>query len=65
MQNLLELTATEDREVFLRTPMVVISERLRQVAEESGFKGKVCVAESYTDKAILDAIEKLLVTGTV
>ncbi len=65
LQNLLELTATEDREVFLRTPMVVISERLRQVAEESGFKGKICVAESYTDKAILDAIEKLLVTGTV
>ncbi len=65
LQNLVELTPHDDREVFLQTPMVVISERLRKVAEESGFNGKVCVAESYTDEAILDAIEKLLVTGPV
>ena len=65
MQNLLSLVSREDRAVFLQTPLLVISSRLKELAQTSGFEGEIGVADSYADDAILEALEKLIAVNKV
>jgi uroporphyrinogen-III synthase len=55
VKNLLIMLGDNGRNLALATPLVVVSGRIRQIAEESGFE-RVYVTDSPSDTAILDKI---------
>lgn len=60
LENLLELTAAEHRPVFLQTPLVVISRRVKNRAESLGFSAGIRVASGYSEGDFMDALRRLL-----
>ncbi len=61
LHNLLEMTGEEERPLFLNTRLVVISPRLRDMAESCGFKATIKVAAGFSDddfmRALVDMFE--------
>lgn len=57
LRNLLDMVGPAGRERLLRTPIVVVSERMAQVCRELGFKTEARVAATAGDEAIVDAIQ--------
>ncbi|MDD1611577.1 MAG: uroporphyrinogen-III synthase [Methylococcaceae bacterium] len=55
IQNLLIMLGEKDRNLVLATPLVVVSDRIRQIAENCGF-GRILVTDSPSDAAILKKI---------
>jgi len=55
LQNLLLMLGEKDRTLALAVPLVVVSDRIRQIAENSGF-GRIFVTDSPSDAAILNKI---------
>ena len=55
LDNLVEMTPSAEHSRLLGTPMVVMSERIRQHAAESGF-GRIAVAADNTDEGLVDAL---------
>lgn len=55
LDNLVEMTPAADHSRLLGTPMVVMSERIRQHAAESGFR-RIAVATDNTDAGLVDAL---------
>ena len=55
LDNLVEMTPAADHSRLLGTPMVVMSERIRQHAAESGFR-RIAVATDNTDASLVDAL---------
>jgi uroporphyrinogen-III synthase len=56
MQNLLELVDAEAAQVLLRTPWLLISERMRESALKLGHNAAVLIAASASDKGIRQTI---------
>lgn len=56
LTNLLQMVGTAGKKFLLQTPLVVISERTREVARENGFSGKLMLATSPSDESILDTL---------
>jgi len=55
LQNLLFMLGKENYKRLTTIPLIVVSDRIRQIAAELGFK-QITVAESASDAAILDAV---------
>ncbi len=55
LQNLLTMLGEKDRDLVLAVPLVVVSDRIRRLAENSGF-GRICVTDNPSDTAILKKI---------
>ena len=55
LDNLVEMTPAAEHSRLLGTPMVVMSERIRQHAAESGFS-RIAVATDNTDAGLVDAL---------
>ncbi|MGR8941256.1 MAG: uroporphyrinogen-III synthase [Gammaproteobacteria bacterium] len=55
LQNLLLMLGDKNRGLALSVPLVVVSERIRRIAEDSGFK-RIFVTDSPSDTAILTKI---------
>ncbi|WP_374088368.1 uroporphyrinogen-III synthase [Methylomicrobium lacus] len=55
LRNLLIMLGEKDRSQALAIPLVVVSERIRQIAKNSGF-GRIYVTDSPSDTAILEKI---------
>lgn len=64
LNNLLEMTAEDERSLFLNTRLLVISERLKCVAETSGFKAMIKVAPGYSDDDFMLAITDMFGTNS-
>jgi uroporphyrinogen-III synthase len=62
LQNLILMTGTQARQHLLATPLVVISERLRQAAVAMGFE-QVTVTGCASDMAILDTVTTYVTGG--
>ena len=60
LQNLLTMLGEKNRSLALAIPLVVVSDRIRQIAENSGF-GRIFVTDSPSDTAIL---EKIIIWAT-
>lgn len=58
LENLVELTPDAESNRLLGTPMVVMSERIRQHAMESGFR-RIAVATDNTDAGLVDALRNI------
>ncbi len=56
LKNLLQMVGEEGRPYLLRTPLIVISERTREVAAELGFQHRAILAQPPSDEAILDTL---------
>lgn len=59
LDNLIEMVGTAGHPALLDTPLVVISERTREVALERGFKHRPLLATSPSDHAVLDTLTLL------
>lgn len=59
LSNLLEMTAEKDRSIFLNTRLVVISQRLKSIAESLGFNAVIKVAMGYSDDDFVIALGEL------
>ncbi len=55
--NLREMLGDAGAAVLMQTPIVVVSERLRQISRELGIKGPVQVASTASDESIVAAIQ--------
>jgi uroporphyrinogen-III synthase len=55
VKNLLIMLGEKNQNLALAIPLVVVSERLRQIAEDSGFE-RILVTDSPSDTAILEKI---------
>jgi len=55
LQNLLIMIGENDHDLLLATPLVVVSDRIRSVAADLGFK-RITVTDSPADSAILEAV---------
>jgi uroporphyrinogen-III synthase len=55
IQNLLIMLGEKDRNLALAVPLVVVSDRIRQIAENCGFK-RIFVTDNPSDTAILEKI---------
>jgi len=55
LQNLLTLLGKEYHELLFGIPLVVVSDRIRQIADNMGFK-RIVVANNPSDAAILEAV---------
>ncbi len=55
LDNLVELTPAAENRRLMETPMVVMSERIREHAQESGFR-HIAVATDNTDAGLVDAL---------
>ncbi len=58
LTNLMQMVGKAGEQFLLQTPLVVISERTREVARESGFSGKLMLATPPSDDAILDTLSR-------
>lgn len=56
LRNLCDMAGTAAAGLLARTPLVVVSERLRDVAYELGLHGPILVATSASDDGIVDTI---------
>ena len=59
MRNLLEMTGEKERSLFLNTRLVVISPRLKTVAESAGFRAEIKVAAGYSDDDFMLALREM------
>jgi uroporphyrinogen-III synthase len=59
MRNLLEMTGGKERSLFLNTRLVVISPRLKTVAESAGFRAEIKVAAGYSDDDFMLALREM------
>jgi uroporphyrinogen-III synthase len=59
LQNLLVLLGNDGRIALLATPLVVISQRMAEIAEKLGF-ARIETAKHAADAAILEALYRLL-----
>ena len=59
LRNLLEMTAGKERSIFLNTRLVVISQRLKSIAESMGFNAAIKVARGYSDNDFVLALREL------
>lgn len=57
LHNLFDMLGKAGQHWLIRTPIVVVSERMAEVCRELGFKTKPQVAVSASDEAILETIE--------
>lgn len=57
LRNLVELVGKTRRKALTKTPIVVISQRMADVARELGFDGDIVVATQPGDEAIVEAIK--------
>jgi len=55
VQNLLKMVGESCKQHLLEVPLVVVSQRIRKIAAEIGFK-RIAVAECPSDIAILDTV---------
>jgi uroporphyrinogen-III synthase len=58
LQNLYEMAGTDGREWLCKTPLLVVSERARTLANELGFSAEVMVAKEASDEALVCAIQE-------
>lgn len=56
LENLLTLVGDGGRQLLLKLPLVVISERGQALAAERGFQGPIIIANQPSDDALLEAI---------
>ena len=56
LSNLIQMVGETGKSYLLKTPLILISERTREVAQESGFSGKLMLATPPSDDAILDTL---------
>ncbi len=56
LKNLMQMVGEAGRPYLLKTPLIVISERTREVAMELGFHHKAILAQPPSDAAILDTL---------
>jgi uroporphyrinogen-III synthase len=59
LQNLLMMTASEYHPLLLATPLIVVSGRIAQLADDMGFK-QIVVAAQVADMAIIEAVTMCL-----
>jgi len=59
LRNLLQMTGDEEKPLLLNTRLVVISQRLKGVAESSGFTAAITVAKGYSDDDFMMALIEL------
>jgi uroporphyrinogen-III synthase len=59
LQNLLMMTASEYYPLLLATPLIVVSGRIAQLADDMGFK-QIVVAAQVADMAIIEAVTMCL-----
>ena len=60
LENLVKLTAEEDRKLLFKTPLVVMSARNADLAKETGFASKIKVAKEKSDEGLLSALQELV-----
>jgi uroporphyrinogen-III synthase len=59
LHNLYELVGKLGREWLRKTPLVVISERMVQLAKELGIQSEIQVADKADDEAMVQAVRQL------
>ncbi len=59
LRNLLQMTGDEERPLLLNTRLVLISQRLKDEAESSGFTAAITVAKGYSDDDFMMALIEL------
>jgi uroporphyrinogen-III synthase len=59
LQNLLMMIDEQYHQQLLAVPLVVISDRLKQIASEKGFK-RIAVAKAPADAAIVDEVKTII-----
>ena len=57
LHNLYDMVGQLGRQWLVKSPLVVLSERAKELASQLGFKGPVIVAEQASDEAIINAIK--------
>ncbi|MBI5782594.1 MAG: uroporphyrinogen-III synthase, partial [Gammaproteobacteria bacterium] len=57
LHNLFDMVGKAGQHWLIRTPIIVVSERMREVCRELGFKTELRVAATASDEAILEAIQ--------
>lgn len=57
LQNLFDMLSVTGRSWLIRTPIIVVSQRLAALCRELGFKADVLVADPASDEAILQTIK--------
>ena len=60
LHNLLESSPARVREDVLSTPLVVVSERIKNIARSLGFSAAIRVAIGYSDEECMKALKELL-----
>lgn len=58
LKNLVELTPEKVRPQLLQVPLLLINNRLTDIAKEAGFSNKLFVATEASDDAIIEALKK-------
>jgi uroporphyrinogen-III synthase len=59
LANLLQMTSENERPLFLNTRLIVISPRLKTVAESTGFSGEIRISRSYSDDDFILALTEM------
>jgi len=57
LHNLFDMVGKAGQHWLIRTPIIVVSERMVEVCRELGFKTEPRVAATASDEAILEAIQ--------
>lgn len=60
LKNLLELTPKEVTSQLLKVPLLLINNRLIDIAKETGFKNKLYVATEANDDAIIESLKNII-----
>ncbi len=63
LTNLLELVSAEYRKTILNTALVVVSERIKNIAISHGFSAAIIVTMGYSDDDCIEALQELFEVG--
>lgn len=57
--NLLEMTGEEEQKFFLNTRLVVISQRLKDIAKSMGFMAEISISTGFSNEDLMMALRRL------
>ena len=58
LRNLVDMVAKNSRESLLQKPLLLINQRLVDIAKELGFKNQLFIAKQASDDAIIESLQK-------
>ena len=58
LKNLVDMVANTSRELLLQRPLLLINQRLVDIAKELGFKNQLFIAKQASDDALIESLQK-------